>query len=176
MTFFSSKIARLFFLATFFALPAAHGQGLYFNPGSINFTNTTAGSVSAEQTVSVQFIPSPPAAMSLNVTSMVPPNDAAFKVTSNTCPVGFYAPYAICEIKFTFTAPSTAGHLADQFRFVTNELENLNINLSGYSDGAPVVVTPTKPNPVPATGLFAIIFGGAAIGVTGVLASLRRRR
>ena len=176
MRFLSSISARLLLLATFFAIPATYAQGLMFNPGSINFTNTAAGSVSAEQTIAVQFIPSPPAIMSLNVTSMGPPTNSAFNVTGNTCALGSYTPYITCEVKFTFTAPSTAGLVSGEYNFVTNDFGPLTIKLTGNSNGVPVVVAPTKPAPVPATGLLAIIFGGAAIGVAGAWARSRRRQ
>lgn len=167
MQVISSMAARLLLLATFFALPVAHAQGLSFIPGSINFTNTAAGSVSAEQTVSVQFIPSPPMAMTLNVTSVGPPSNSAFTVTSNTCLTGSYAPFAICEVKFTFTAPPTAGPVLGTFSFVTNELGPLNIGLSGNSEGAApqaITFTSTAPSGATVDGTYEISATGGGSG------------
>ena len=159
-------IKLLLVFAGIASFSAAHAQGLQFTPGSVNFNNTTLGSVSAEQAVSVEFIQSPPFAMTMNVTSMVLPANPAFVVTSNTCTTGSYTPYVPCEIKFTFTTPAASGVVTDRFRFVTSELGNQDIALKGSSDGAP----PPSPQTITFTSTVptgAIVGGTYEVAATG---------
>ncbi|TDS71087.1 IPTL-CTERM sorting domain-containing protein [Comamonas sp. JUb58] len=166
MKIFISWITKsLLVLTAALGLQAVQAQGLNFTPGSINFSNTVAGSVSAQETVTVQYEgPFPPI---LTVNSITPPANPAFAVVSSTCVAGPYPQFAPCTITFTFTPPTTAGPVSDTFSFASTELGTQSINLNGVSDGATpqaIAFTSTPPDPAPVGGSYDIAATGGGSG------------
>ncbi|WP_460555736.1 IPTL-CTERM sorting domain-containing protein [Comamonas piscis] len=166
MRIFISCITKpLLVLMAALGLQAVQAQGLNFSRGSINFDNTVAGSVSAEEAVTVQFFgPLPPI---LNVNSITPPANPAFTVVNNTCNEGLYQQSEPCTITFTFTAPAMAGPVSDTFSFESTEFGVESINLIGSSDGATpqtIAFTSTPPDPAPVGGSYDIAATGGESG------------
>ncbi|WP_394681620.1 IPTL-CTERM sorting domain-containing protein [uncultured Comamonas sp.] len=166
MKIFISWITKsLLVLMATLGLQAVQAQGLNFSRGSIDFDNTVAGSVSPEETVTVQFFgPIPPL---LNVNSITPPANPAFTVVNNSCLEGLYPQFKPCTITFTFTAPAMAGPVSDTFSFESTELGVESIILRGSSDGATpqtIAFTSTPPDPAPVGGSYDIAATGGESG------------
>lgn len=138
-------------------MQTVQAQGLNFTPGSINFSNTVAGSVSTEETVTVQY--EGPSPLVLTINGITPPANPAFAVASSTCAAGPYPQFAPCTITFTFTPPTTAGPVSDTFSFASTDLGTQSINLNGVSDGAApqaIAFTSTPPDPAPVGGSYEV--------------------
>lgn len=158
MKFFAQPVLQILYaLAVVLCCgTAAKAQGLYFDPATLSFPNTEAGSTSVAQQITVtNFDPT-----ALNVTAVTPPANPAFGVTHN-CPVGTYQPFASCTIEVMFTAPNAAGPVQDVFQFESVTYGTQDIRLSGSSDGAPVVTTPVA---VPTASEWALLLLTALLG------------
>ncbi|MGB3070371.1 MAG: hypothetical protein WBC18_17580 [Ottowia sp.] len=141
-------------------------QGLYFDPGTLSFSNTEAGSTSATQQITVtNFDP-----VALTVTAVTPPANPAFEVTHD-CPVGIYQPFASCTIEVIFTVPNAAGSVQDVFQFESITYGTQDIRLSGNSDGAPVSTVTS----VPTIGQYGIGLLSLLIGATLVWSRYGKR-
>ncbi len=144
-------------------LQAVQAQGLLFTPASINFDNTAAGSVSAEQTVTVAY---QGPFQQLNISSITPPSNPAFTVVSNTCEIGALQAFTPCTVTLTFTPPTTLGPVSDTFSF-TDDLGVEAISLNGSSDGAAaqsITFSSTPPNPAPVGDSYDIAATGGGSG------------
>jgi len=166
MRIFISWITKtMLVLMAALSLQAVQAQGLNFSRGSIDFDNTVAGSVSAEEAVTVQFFgPLPPV---LIVNSITPPANPAFTVVNSTCNEGTYPPFAQCSITFTFTAPAMAGLVSDTFSFESAEFGVESIILRGSSDGATpqsITFSSTPPSPAPVGGSYELAATGGESG------------
>ncbi|MEJ5152189.1 hypothetical protein [Comamonas sp. MYb396] len=166
MRIFISWITKsLIAVAAALGLQAAQAQGLLFTPGSINFSNTAAGSVSAAQSVTVEY--QGPTPFILNVSSVTPPANSAFTVVDSSCAAGPYPQFTPCTISFTFTAPAAAGPVTDAFRFEVDNLGTQSITLNGSSDGATpqsITFSSTPPSPAPVGGSYDIAATGGESG------------
>lgn len=161
--FISWIIKPLVVLMAALGLQAVQAQGLLFTPASINFDNTAAGSVSAEQTVTVAY---QGPFQQLNISSITPPSNPAFTVVSNTCEIGALQAFTPCTVTLTFTPPTTLGPVSDTFSF-TDDLGVESISLNGSSDGAAaqsITFSSTPPNPAPVGGSYDIAATGGGSG------------
>lgn len=166
MKIFISWITKsLIAVAAALGLQAVQAQGLLFTPGSISFSNTAAGSVSAAQSVTVEY--QGPMPFVLNVSSVTPPANPAFTVVNSSCAAGPYPQFTPCTITFTFTAPAAAGPVTDAFSFDVENLGTQSINLNGSSDGAmpqSITFTSTPPSPALVGGSYDIAATGGESG------------
>lgn len=178
MKIFISWISKsLVVLTAALGLQAVQAQGLNFTPGSINFSNTVAGSVSTEQTVTVEY--QGPFPVALTVNSVTPPANPAFTVVNSTCAAGPYPQFAPCTITLTFTPPVLAGSVSDTFSFASTEFGVQSINLSGTSEGAmpqTIAFTSTPPNPAVVGASYDIAATGGESGEPVIFSMDPQRR
>nr|WP_312988819.1 hypothetical protein [Comamonas koreensis] len=164
MRIFISWITKsLIAVAAALGLQAAQAQGLLFTPGSINFSNTAAGSVSAAQSVTVEYQGPFP---QLTISSITPPSNPAFTVVTNTCNTGALPAFRPCTVTLTFTPPTTPGPVSDTFSFA-DDLGVESISLNGSSDGATpqsITFSSTPPSPAPVGGSYDIAATGGDSG------------